>query len=219
MLANYTGYGMPSLPMACGGTSTSRAWLTLVGHVDTRCIESNYCHINEDYAFLQALAAQALGQANPTSPAAPQPPVAPGDTPSPGPDTAPPAAAASHAGDLTQGVLRLLVRQIEELKAQLAAAQSAQPAPASAPTVTPARRVAYDAARWAMSQNPALVTATDRQLYEWLATHPSEYQHQLPPLFLSFKRYLCQARRVIDQCGKRQQQRKQANDSNPSPKK
>ncbi len=79
--------------------------------------------------------------------------------------------------------------------------------PPAPPKLNPHHQIAYDAAAWAILHNPVMAHATDLQVYEWLHTRP-EYHGQLPPTAVAFCRYLRTARRLIDQCGKRERRRK-----------
>jgi integrase-like protein len=184
-----------------------KAVATLAGHVDTRMIERVYCHVDGDLDFLHQAAQLAV------SPPAPN--GAPAQKETGGTNLVPPvyqppviAAPAMPLPDLAQQLTGL----VEKLTRRLAGLDQARPAPVETPPPPPApprltasHQIAYRAAKWALEQQPGL--KTDGQIYEWLRGRP-EYAGQLPPTLVTFRRYLTQARRVIDGAGKREQRRR-----------
>ena len=114
----------------------------------------------------------------------------------------------------SDSVLRLLLRQLAALQAEVRDAKQATP---KEPVLLSAHEVAYQLLQVALEENPALAQGTDEAVYEWLRSRP-QYRNQLPPSFETFSRYLRQARRLIDAYNKREQRCRQAHDSNPSPK-
>jgi integrase len=183
-----------------------KALATLVGHSDTRMIESTYCHVGEDFAFLRTAALQALGQSATADQVIeqPQPAPAPGD--GAGVGAQPAVKTGADAGQDLVRLVQLLIRQNQTLEAKLKAAESKPQLPKDR-VLKACEQLAYDAAHWAIAQKPELAHATDEQIYEWLHARP-EYRAQLPPTAVTFSRYLKTARKLLDGCSKRESRRK-----------
>jgi integrase len=172
-----------------------KALATLVGHSTTSMIERVYAHIDNDLDFLHRAVLQAISKP-------PEPPALAED--------GKPAARTLSPEILEQfgdSVNRMITRLVELETAEAARKKERERQPPAPPKLNPHHQIAYDAAQWAIAQNPCLVHGTDLQVYEWLHTRP-EYHGQLPPTAVAFCRYLRTARRLIDQCGKRERRRK-----------
>jgi hypothetical protein len=180
-----------------------KAIATLVGHVNTRMIESTYCHVGEDFDYLRRAALQAIGQA-PVPQNVSKPPEGPGlnETPAALPLPAPGSA---------EELIRPLVRQITALEQQLEKAK--QP---STPKLNQAHEVAFAAYQWALQERPELAQARDEDVYVFLRSRP-ELEGKLPGSFTTLGRYIRQHRRLVDGCAKYQRRRKNA-PSHPAPK-
>jgi integrase len=185
-----------------------KALATLVGHSNTRMIETTYCHVDQDFEFLRTAALKALGQSGLAHQVIPQPNPADTGAASPAEPSAAPAPGSSEE------LLRMLVQRIQTLEGELKTATESK-APKEC-KLRPAHVTAYKLSQQALRENPELRHATDEAVYGWLHARP-EYRDLLPPTAVSFSRYLNQARRVMNQSSKRAKRRENRNHQDPNP--
>src|SRR5262249_45114309 len=159
-----TMYGIRHLfiSQACKRNVNLKALATLVGHTDSRMIERVYIHIDQDYEFLQSAAAQALGCGAES-----------GTVPVRSPDSAAPPPAEAMATCQAQearlktltGTLERKIASIEQPKPTATATPRAQrkkptcKKPRDSMKLNESTSIAWDAACWAMKENPDLAGA------------------------------------------------------------
>jgi integrase len=178
---------------------------TLVGHSSGRMVETVYAHIDEDLEFLRAAAEQATALR-----------AAFGALPAPATDADGQALPAERAPIVEQlqaqlaGLVETLTRRIATLETR---SPATRPTPAAEPkpprALNAAERTAYDAAAWAIAQDPGLAGATDKRIFAYLSDRP-EWSGQLPPTLCTFRRYLNRARHALEGGCKRVMRRRPA---------
>lgn len=152
-----------------------KAIATLVGHTTTAMVERVYCHVDNDFEFLQKSAAAALGLAGQSMP-----------LPLP----------------VDQESLDKLVETANYPKAPVKPKREKKARDTN--KLTDAHRIAFEAFKWACSQNDSL--KTDAQVFAWLRARP-EYRDQLPESLETFRRYLSIARKHFIGMTRRQERR------------